>query len=62
MNDDLDGWLIGEDRECFCVGSSKGSSDSSEAEKCLDRERDGRGNLQFQCELDRCRDETEKDE
>ena len=30
MNSDLDGRLIGEDRECFCVGGSKGSGDSSE--------------------------------
>ena len=32
MNSDLDGWLIGEDCEGFCVGGSKGSSDSSEAQ------------------------------
>ena len=31
MNGDLDRWLIGEDREGFCVGGSKSSSDSSEA-------------------------------
>ena len=31
MNGDLDGWLVGEDRESFCVGCSKGSGDSSEA-------------------------------
>ena len=32
MNGDLDGRLIGEDREGFCVGGSKRSSDSSEAQ------------------------------
>ena len=32
MNSDLDGRLVGEDRESFCVGSSKGSSDPSEAQ------------------------------
>ena len=32
MDHDLDGWLIGEDREGFCVGGSKGSGDSSEAQ------------------------------
>ena len=31
MNGDLDGRLVGKDREGFCVGGSKGSSDSSEA-------------------------------
>ena len=35
MNGDLDGRLIGEDRECFCVCRSEGSGDSSEA-KILD--------------------------
>ena len=32
MDGDLDGRLIGEDRESFRVGGSKGSSDSSEAQ------------------------------
>ena len=32
MNGDLDGRLVGEDREGFCVGGSKGSGDSSEAQ------------------------------
>ena len=32
MNGDLDGGLIGEDREGFHVGGSKGSGDSSEAQ------------------------------
>ena len=32
MNGDLDGRLIGEDREGFCVGGLKGSGDSSEAQ------------------------------
>ena len=32
MNGDLDGRLIGEDREGFCVGGSKSSGDSSEAQ------------------------------
>ena len=31
MNGDLDGRLVGEDREGFCISGSKGSSDSSEA-------------------------------
>ena len=31
MNGDLDRRLIGEDRKGFCVGGSKGPSDSSEA-------------------------------
>ena len=31
MNGDLDRGLVCEDRKSFCVGSSKGSSDSSEA-------------------------------
>ena len=31
MNGDLDRRLVGEDREGFRVGGSKGSSDSSEA-------------------------------
>ena len=32
MNGDLDGRLVGEDRESFCVGGSKSSGDSSEAQ------------------------------
>ena len=31
MNGDLDGRLISEDHECFCVRRSECSSDSSEA-------------------------------
>ena len=31
MNGDLDGWLISEDWECFCVCRSERSGDSSEA-------------------------------
>ena len=32
MNGDLNGGLVGEDRECFCVGGSESPSDSSEAQ------------------------------
>ena len=32
MNGDLDGRLIGEDREGFCVGGSKSSGDSSKTQ------------------------------